>query len=120
MLATILVLQANLPLLAISMTGPNQMKADKQHRAHPLRRFLDECRSEWQMYIEMIGCDHIPPPPYPYTEELMHALIAHMTMELSQATKTAAPSAPVAPGGADMAPGDKGGGLVAVPAPTAR
>mmetsp|Transcript_115978 Transcript_115978/g.323002 ORF Transcript_115978/g.323002 Transcript_115978/m.323002 type:complete len:683 (+) Transcript_115978:89-2137(+) len=70
-LSTAFTLYGSLPMLSLKASHFNQMKSTKQHIAHPLHKFLEECKQEWQMYIEMFGTDDKPPPPYPYTEEMM-------------------------------------------------
>mmetsp|Transcript_62436 Transcript_62436/g.140758 ORF Transcript_62436/g.140758 Transcript_62436/m.140758 type:complete len:688 (+) Transcript_62436:64-2127(+) len=74
-LSTGMVLGACLPGLALKTAHFDQMKSSKQHMSHPLHQFLQECRQEWQMYIEMFGTDDLPPPPYPYTEEMVSGFI---------------------------------------------
>jgi len=53
----------------------NFMKQAKQHGVHPLKKYLTECENEWNMYIEMIGRDDIPPPAYPYTEDFISMMM---------------------------------------------
>mmetsp|Transcript_114382 Transcript_114382/g.356208 ORF Transcript_114382/g.356208 Transcript_114382/m.356208 type:complete len:445 (+) Transcript_114382:156-1490(+) len=74
-LSTIFTLMGSLPALSVKSAHFNPMKHTKQHQAHPLRQFLEECKMEWQMYIEMFGTDDKPPPPYPYTEEMIVGFI---------------------------------------------
>lgn len=76
LLATLVVVVARCPALASRMAHFDAMKSRKQHLAHPLHQYLEECRQEWCMYIEMFGTDDMPAPPYPYTEELMVGFIA--------------------------------------------
>lgn len=74
-LQTGVVLGSSLPQLAVKQAHLDSMKSHKQHVAHPLQEFLAECQMEWQMYIEMFGTDDKPPPPYPYTEEMIIGFI---------------------------------------------
>mmetsp|Transcript_37899 Transcript_37899/g.88013 ORF Transcript_37899/g.88013 Transcript_37899/m.88013 type:complete len:318 (-) Transcript_37899:116-1069(-) len=77
-LQSAVVLNSALPNLAVKGAHFDQMKSHKQNVAHPLQLFLSECRQEWEMYIEMFGTDDMPPPPYPYTEEMMMDFITQI------------------------------------------
>jgi len=74
-LSTSMVCFGSLPALAMKSGHFDQMKSAKQHIAHPLQKYLEECKNEWEMYIEMFGTDDMPPPPYPYTQEMMEGFI---------------------------------------------
>jgi len=62
---------AAIPMLAerSSITGP--WKRLKMMQCHPLDKFLDAARKEWDSYVEQFKSDcrydHIVPPSYPYT-----------------------------------------------------
>eukprot|EP00408_Alexandrium_pacificum_P025463 CAMPEP_0171187768 /NCGR_PEP_ID=MMETSP0790-20130122/17489_1 /TAXON_ID=2925 /ORGANISM="Alexandrium catenella, Strain OF101" /LENGTH=372 /DNA_ID=CAMNT_0011652835 /DNA_START=82 /DNA_END=1199 /DNA_ORIENTATION=+ len=83
-LQSAVVLNSMLPGLAVKGAHFDAMKSQKQHVAHPLQQYLAECRMEWEMYIEMFGTDEKPPPPYPYTEEMMLGFMQEIYDEAQQ------------------------------------
>merc|ERR1712187_362037 len=66
---------SSIPGLALANGITGQLKHKKTLAAHPIERFLPECKGEWAMYTEMCqanpNCNDKAPPPYPYTEELL-------------------------------------------------
>jgi thioredoxin reductase len=63
------------PALAAKQQYFDQMKSYKQHVAHPLEEYLEECKQEWEMYCDMIDMPEVARPPYPYTKEMILGFI---------------------------------------------
>jgi len=68
------IMMSQVPGLDLSSNIAGALKHTKQRIAHPTEQFLEECISEWEMYVDMClanpNCRRDKPrPPYPYTKE---------------------------------------------------
>ncbi|CAE8643034.1 unnamed protein product, partial [Polarella glacialis] len=61
------------PMLQATLNVSDAQKHIKQRLAHPASKFLEECKAEWQGYINQFKRDEMvddrPDPEYPYTEK---------------------------------------------------
>ncbi|CAE7793209.1 CYCL1-1, partial [Symbiodinium sp. CCMP2456] len=65
------------PAIAESHAGLGLVKRQKQLECHPTRKYLEECRLEWEEYgqkLKELGAPK-PCPPYPYTVKIVEALM---------------------------------------------
>jgi len=75
-----------IPMLGAEMAVYGALKHIKQRARHPPKKFIAECRSEWEAYIRQWKKDGMiddskPEPPYPYTEEMVQGWIDRTNME---------------------------------------
>lgn len=72
------------PMLAAQTAAIDALKHMKQRQAHPMRKYLAECRQEWENYIKYFKAngmvDDRPEPPYPYTEQNVQEFIDRSNM----------------------------------------
>jgi len=74
-----------IPMLGAQLSVCDALKYIKTKEAHPPKKFLAECKAEWEAYIkhfkdnEMV--DDRPEPSYPYTDEMVQGYIDRSNME---------------------------------------
>lgn len=73
-----------LPMLAAQTSAIDALKHMKQRMAHPMSKYLGECKREWEMYIKHFKdsgmVDDRPEPAYPYTEPMVQDFIDRSNM----------------------------------------
>lgn len=75
-----------IPMMAAEMAVYNALKHLKQRARHPPKKYIAECRAEWEAYIRQWKKDGMiddskPEPPYPYTEEMVQGWIDRTNLE---------------------------------------
>jgi len=73
------------PGLAEASAATTFLKSRKQLECHPMRAFVDECRSEWDDYARKWKANGAPGliPEYPYTYEVVESLLAEEAREFA-------------------------------------
>ncbi|CAJ1352263.1 unnamed protein product [Effrenium voratum] len=69
---------AGVPALGERHANLNALKRQKQLECHPTRKYLEECRTEWEEYGKKFKALGAPKdcPPYPYTYKIVENLLA--------------------------------------------
>jgi len=75
-----------IPMMAAEMAVIGALKHIKQRARHPPKKYIAECKAEWEAYIRQWKKDGLiddkkPEPAYPYTEEMVQGWIDRTTME---------------------------------------
>ncbi|CAE7545732.1 unnamed protein product [Symbiodinium natans] len=74
---TIMGINGAVPAIAEAHAGLGLVKRQKQLECHPTRKYLEECRLEWEEYgekLKELGAPK-PCPPYPYTLKIVEAFM---------------------------------------------
>jgi len=74
-----------LPMLQAQLNVIDACKAAKQKASLPTKKYVADCRAEWEAYIQFFKkegmVDDRPEPPYPYTEEFVEGVYDRVKME---------------------------------------
>mmetsp|Transcript_1051 Transcript_1051/g.2882 ORF Transcript_1051/g.2882 Transcript_1051/m.2882 type:complete len:87 (+) Transcript_1051:3-263(+) len=72
---------AVIPWLAERGAIETQLKHHRMHTLHPIGRFLQYCREDWDHYCKKLRMQGLHGPEYPYTLDVGHGYLADYQAE---------------------------------------
>lgn len=79
--STMMIIQACIPFLMERGGVEGSIKYERMRTLHPIRKFIDYCREDWDHYCKKLQAEGLNGPAFPYTPEVADGILGEYMAE---------------------------------------